>query len=182
MNKKIIKKHQAGFTLVELGIVVAIAAVIIGIGLAVVPSIVSSIRANGEVSDLPTLSTKIRTAWANQPTYGTSGTSITTEAISLNVFPTARVTSSTTVSNRWGGSITVAAGTLNTAGDAQVITETDVPQTECTLVVEGVDQSFPVITVNGTSVKANGASQVTLATVGTACVSGTNTLAFTAGK
>lgn len=175
------QKGQTGFTLVELGIVVAIAAVIIGIGLVVVPSILASTRANGETSDLPAISTKVQRAFANQPNYSTPTAATLTNLINLRVFPENEVNGAV-VTNRWGGTITPAVDTLVTASDAVTITETQIPQAECVQVVQGVERSFRQIKVNATVVKADGAAQVNLATLGTSCVAPTNSLAFTFGK
>lgn len=176
------KKRQSGFTLVELGIVVAIAAVIIGIGLVVVPSILASTRANGEISDLPAITTKIQRSFANQPNYSSPTAATMPVLINLRVFPESEV-NGTTVNNRWGGTITAAVDTLKTAGDAVTITETNLPQAECVQVIQGVDRSYRKIAVNGTGVKADGEAQIHLDTLGTACgTGGNNSIALTFGK
>lgn len=177
-----LKTKQSGFTLVELGIVVAIAAVIIGIGLVVVPSVLAATRANGEISDLPAISTKIQRAFANQPNFSTPTTASMAVLVNLRVFPENMV-SGTTVTNRWGGSLTAAVSTLQTANDSVTLTDTNVPGPECNQVVQGIDRSYRQIKVNATTVKADGDAQVNLATLGTACnAAGNNAIAVTFGK
>jgi prepilin-type N-terminal cleavage/methylation domain-containing protein len=176
-----LKKRQSGFTLVELGIVVAIAAIIIGIGLIVVPSILASTRANAEISELPTITTKIQRSFANQPNYAA-----VTQAsiIGLNVFPTSVVDKTAgTVSNRWGGVVTVAAATLVNANDGVSITSTQIPTAECLQVGQGVEGTMRKITVGTTVVKADGSAAADSALLGTACNdAATATMIFVFGK
>jgi prepilin-type N-terminal cleavage/methylation domain-containing protein len=180
------KKRQSGFTLVELGIVVAIGAVIIGIGLIVVPSLLASTRANGEVAELPAIATKISRAYANQPNFSTLTHA---NVVGLQVFPDNQV-SGTTVTNRWGGTVTVAsigATGLVSAHDAFTITSTGVPSDECVQLGQGLERAARVISVTpkggaATSVKADGA-KLDLGALGTACKAATSaTMVYTFGK
>lgn len=176
-----LKKRQSGFTLVELGIVVAIAAIIIGIGLVVVPSILASTRANAEISELPTIATKIQRAFANQPNYGAL-----TQAgiVNLNVFPDSVVDKTAgTIVNRWGGAVTVAPATLSQANDAVAITSNDIPTAECLQIGQGVEGSMRRIVVGTTEVKAPGTTAANPTALGTACnATATVTMVFTLGK
>lgn len=174
------KKKQSGFTLVELGIVVAIAAVIIGISLVVVPGLLASTRANAEVSELPAIATKIQRAYANQPNYATLTHST---VVGLKVFPESSV-AGTVVTNRWGGLVTIApfAAGLLSANDAFTFTTTGVPSVECVQVVQSLERSARAIAVGAVQVKADAAA-LNLATLGTNCgLSNSNTLVFTFGK
>lgn len=180
---KQLKKRQKGFTLVELGIVVAIGAVIIGIGLIVVPSLLASTRANAEISELPTVATKIQRAYANQPNYsGMTHAAV----VNLKVFPDNQV-SGTTVTNRWGGGVTVAVNATGivSANDSFTITSTGIPEDECVQLGQGLERAARIITVGtGASavVKADGA-KLDLAKLGTQCaVASTSTIVYTFGK
>ena len=176
-----LKKRQSGFTLVELGIVVAIAAIIIGIGLVVVPSILASTRANAEISELPTITTKIQRAYANQPNFAAL-----TQAgiVNLNVFPESVVNKTAgTIANRWGGAVTIAPATLKQANDAVAITSADIPTAECLQIGQGVEGAMRKITVGTTVVKADGVSAADPAALGTACnAAATVSMIFTFGK
>ncbi|HEX7649998.1 MAG TPA: prepilin-type N-terminal cleavage/methylation domain-containing protein, partial [Noviherbaspirillum sp.] len=86
MNKResFRKYQQRGFTLLELGIVVTIALVLIGVGVTKVPKIMADNRANAEISELPQIVAKIQKAVANQQNY----TGMTLDSlIRLDVFP-----------------------------------------------------------------------------------------------
>lgn len=177
-NFKKFAKLQAGFTLVELGIVVAIGAVIIGLGLVVVPSILASTRANAEISELPTIATKTQKTFANFPNYSTLTQPI---AIGMKVFPDASVAGAT-VTNRWGGAVTIAPATLVLANDAFIITSVGVPAAECAQIGQGMERSARVITVAAVAVKADG-QPLDLAKLGTQCgLAATTTMVYTFGK
>lgn len=174
-----LKKRQSGFTLVELGIVVAIVAIIIGIALVVVPSILASTRANAEISELPTVVTKIKRSYANQPDF-----SLVSQATiaGLKVFPDSQV-SGTNITNRWGGPVTVAPATLVTDNDAVAITTTQVPTAECLQIGQGVEGSMRQITIAGVVVKADGTAAADPAKLGTQCATAaTVTIIYTFGK
>lgn len=179
-----LKKSQKGFTLVELGIVVAIAAIIIGIGLVVVPSILASTRANAEISELPTVATKITRAYANQPDFS----AITTAGvIDLGAYQAASVNRTAgTITNRWGGNVTVASDTLVNADDVVSLTYTNIPTAECLQIGQGVEGAMRQISVTGTAetvVKADGESAANPTTLGTACNSAARvSMTFTFGK
>lgn len=182
--KPFFKKRQKGFTLVELGIVVAIAAVIIGIALAVVPALLASTRANAEISQLPTVTTKIQRAYANAANFA----AVTTAAVvNLNVFPDSQVDKvAVTISNRWGGSVTVAPATLVNANDGVAITETLIPTAECLQIGQGVEgfmRKIAVGTAPGIVVKVDGTATTDPVKLGTECQkTNANTMIFTVGK
>jgi prepilin-type N-terminal cleavage/methylation domain-containing protein len=175
---KSVKKLQSGFTLVELGIVVAIAAVIIGLGLVVVPSILASVRANSEVSDLPTIATKVQKTFANVPNYSTLTQAI---AVGMRVFPDATV-AGVTVTNRWGGAVTIAPSTIVLANDAFTLTSVGVPAAECVQIAQGMERNARIISIAGVVVKPDGGG-LDLAKVGTQCgLATTSTMVYTFGK
>lgn len=148
------KKRSKGFTLVEMGIVVAIGAIIIGVGIAVVPGIMASNRVNAEVSELPTIVTNIQRAYNNQPGF-TPAPTIASLA-NLGVFPESRARPGDAAAvNRWGGAITVAAAGA-TLPNGLTLTYADVPSAECRELVPALSNSFRVITVGTTVVKPDG--------------------------
>jgi type II secretory pathway pseudopilin PulG len=173
------KRRTSGMTLLEFGIVIGLFALVVGLALYVVPSILANIRSNAEATLLPTVESKIQRAYANQPNYG----SVTTAQIAgLLIYPQSEV-SGTTITNRWGGPVTLAPATLVTANDAVAITSANVPTSECIQLEQAVESSFRTITINGTAVKLdNPTAVVNESTVSTACASATNSMVFTFGK
>ena len=169
---KIVKKQklskQKGFTLVEVGIVVAIAAVIIGLGLVVVPSILSSNKANAEVSLIPAAVSKIQKAFSNQNDFSSATTAMVTK---LNAFPNEQVNQTNgTITNRWNGAVNVLPTNLHgTDNDGAAITSANIPSAECVAIVQGVERTVARITVGTTVVKAVGDAAADPTAVGTAC-------------
>lgn len=175
----IIRKQQGGFTLLEL----MIAAVLLALGIAGiykgVTDYMSNDRANREMKELPTIITAIQQKYAQRQNYAGATTA---GLINLGVFPQSWV-SGATLQNRWGGTVTVGTATLVSANDALTLTFTQMPQAECADVIPGIEQSVRVVTVGGTSVKANNA-QTDMTALGTACAAGgvANTVVYTIGK
>lgn len=185
------KYKQQGFTLLELGIVVTIALILVGVGVTKVPKIMADNRANSEIAELPQIVTNTQKAVMNQQSY--TGMTLDT-LIRLDVFPQNRVTipgaGAATATNRWNGAITFAAGTISTAGDIGRYIYAGVPASECKNVVLGVAQNFRRIYVDsansaaagaGTLVKADGAA-VDPVSVGTACTGAASSITFDFAK
>ncbi|SOZ17224.1 type 4 pilus major pilin [Cupriavidus taiwanensis] len=179
INARSIRKQQGGFTLVEL----LIAAVLLALGIAGiykgVSDYMSNDRANREMKELPSIITAIQQKYAQRQNYAGATTA---GLINLGVFPQSWVVGAT-VQNRWGGTVTVGTATLVSANDALTLSFTQVPQAECADVIPGVEQNVRVVTVGGTSVKANNA-QTDMTALGTACAAGgvSNTVVYTIGK
>jgi type II secretory pathway pseudopilin PulG len=176
--KLIFKKRTKGFTLLEFGIVIGLFAVVIGLALYVVPSILANIRANAESNLLPSVEAKIQRAYANQPNYANVSMA---QVTALHIFPDSMVSGST-ITNRWGGAYTIAPTTIATTNDAVSITSAGVPTAECIQIEQGVETSFRIIKIGGTVVKADGQTLVGEDTVSAACASATNQMVFTFGK
>jgi type II secretory pathway pseudopilin PulG len=174
-----IKRRTSGMTLLEFGIVIGLFALVVGLALYVVPSIMANIRSNAEATLLPTVSSKIQRAYANQPNYS----AVTTQQIAgLYIYPESEV-SGNTITNRWGGPVTLAPATLVTANDAVAITSANVPTSECIQLEQAVESSFRTITINGSPVKTDSPTAVVNeSTVSTACGNATNSMVFTFGK
>lgn len=173
------KRRTSGMTLLEFGIVIGLFALVVGLALYVVPSILSNIRSNAEATNLATVESKIQRAYANQPNYSQVTTA---QVASLHIFPDSEVAGST-ITNRWGGAVTLAPATLVSANDATAITSTNVPVAECIQLEQAVESSFRTININGTAVKLdNPSAVVSETTVSGACSTPTNSMVFTFGK
>jgi hypothetical protein len=77
------------------------------------------------------------------------------------------------VTNEWGGRVTVAVGTVNTAGDSIVFTRTAYPEVGCTLVGTSLDDLAERVVIGATTTKTPGARS-NVAAVNTACRAGGN--------
>ena len=189
--KQIGAARQRGFTLVEIGIVVAIAAAILVIALTVVPTVLANNRSNAEMQELPSVVTNIQKAYSNAPTFvGATLDSV----IRLNAFPSERVTvpaaGLATATNRWGGTITLAVANLTATNDIARLVYSNVTERECKTVIQGVagmarriyvDSANGAAAGAGVLVKGDGLA-VDLALLGTSCGTGTNTITYDIGK
>lgn len=190
-NRILARTKQGGFTLIELGIVVAIGFLLIGIGLYKAPSIMANYRANAETTELPQIVTNSQKIAVNSSNY----TGFTLDTFIRNdAFPANRITvpasGSATATNRWNGTITFAVGTIATAGDIGRYVYTNVPDAECKAVVNAVSQMFRRIYVDkgnsgtagaGTVVKADNA-QLDTAALGTSCSGNANSITYDFAK
>jgi PilS N terminal len=118
-----------------------------------------------------------------------SATASASTLVNLNTygfFPSSTVTgtgASLKVSNQWGGGVTVAQGTAGVLGDSIAYTFSGVPGDACVAIGLGVDAVADVVTIDGVTTKAYGASTVPATVTGsTACAStqvGGHTFVFT---
>jgi len=179
--KRNLNRHikQSGFTLTELAVVTVIGAVLIGASLKPVQGMIADSRANSEIQELSVVIPKIQNKYFNKSDY----TGVTTAGLANNgIFRKERV-SGTSLVNRWGGAITVAVATTTTTNDSVTLTYTKVPEQECKGIIPQLDNIVRIVTVGGTSVKADGAG-TDIDALGTQCVAGgsNNTVVYTVGK
>lgn len=185
------RAKQGGFTMVELGVVVAIAATIIVIALAVVPTVLANNRSNAEMQELPSIITNIQKTYSNNPTF--AGATLD-GVIRLNAFPTERVTipdaGLATATNRWGGQVTLTPANLSSVNDIARLVYTNVGTRECKTVLQGVgslvrriyvDSANGGVAGGGTLIKDDGAA-LNLALLGTACGTTTASITYDLGK
>ena len=105
--------------------------------------------------------------------------------IAMNMFNGAGLSIDTTankVYSQWGGEVTVATGTLTTAGDSLAFTVKGVPSAACKEISTKLDSIVAKIEVGATALKSNGANS-TLANVITGCGSaGSVDMVYTIAK
>lgn len=172
------KRRSMGFTLIELGIALAL----IGIGLFFVISKLGETsdasKAQNLVSDLSGIITNTKRLYATQTSYN----GITMATLRDNaVFPTAWNVGGT-ITGPFTGNVTVAASTLSTADDSAAITIPNIPSRVCTDIARMMSEGVAVMAVAGTTVKANNGT-LNIGTLGTQCVSAAAvSMAFTFGR
>jgi len=164
------RRGQRGVSLVVVAFVIAIGALLSLAAILYGPRYFTKTKVQNEVSALSDFK-------ANTASFGSrvglfTSTNASLEAlINQNFFPTSMVSGTApnrVVTNQWGGSYTVAVGTIVNAGDALRLTSTAIPATACTELGTSLDHVASVITINGTTVKSNGAATNPV-TVGTSC-------------
>lgn len=173
---------QRGFGIIEIGIVLVIVSMLLAVTLGYVRGVLADNRANDEARDLAQTVIRIQRLYNNRSNY--TGATLT-GLIGNGVFPSERLSGTTGVNNRWGGTVTFALATLATTNDAITLTYSNVPQLECNSVISQVERSVSRILVGTATVKpyAVGGGTLDINSLGTACGTGgsTNSLAFTFG-
>lgn len=171
-------RRQKGFTLIEVGIVLALVGVALFFTLSKMSTTSDLTRSQNFVSEFSGIVTNAKRLYATQQSY----TGVTIAILrDNNVFP-ATWNVGGTVTGPWTGAVTTAAATLVTAGDGLTITVPNIPQGVCSDIVRAMASGVDVISVAGTNVKAF-QTTINLATAGTQCASAANvSIAFSFGK
>ena len=147
-------KSQRGFTMVELGLVLVVAALIL-VGVFQKFSGNSSAASAQELSgDLTTLVGKVKSNYANQYANATNANLNTggffRDLNSLNN------NGGTVVTNLGGGTLTVSGGTVNSANDSVSYVITQVPDDGCLPLVSTLAKQATKLTIGSNIVKAPG--------------------------
>lgn len=178
---------QRGISLPMMGIYIIVAALVVIPALVYGFKYVGKSKASNEVTALADLKTAV-VNYAQQQGALTAANSSLAVLVSLHFFPQSMVSGTAAapvVTNQWGGSMTVAPGTINTAGDSLVVTETGVPAAACTELGTSLDSVAALISINGTPTKTASATPSVAATVGSSCggaAGDSNTIALTLSK
>lgn len=179
------RAKQGGMSLVQLAFIIGVGGIIVVAAIVYGPRYFTKAKVQNEVSAL----TDFR---ANVVSFGSrvglfTNTNASLEAlIGQNFFPATMVSGTApnrVVTNQWGGSLTVATGTLVNAGDSLVLTSTGVPANACTELGTSLDGVASVMAINAVNVKANG-SPASATAVATNCATAgdNNTMAMTMAK
>lgn len=169
------KKKQGGFSLIEMAVVlVIIAGILVGVtqqGKDQKESIAVDNEAKAVLSLINNLS-----GYYDGSTTGYTGLDNAT-AISAGLVPTGLKNNGVdTITNKWLGAVTVAPGTISTAGDSSSVTLAGIPGGDvCSTMVKKTAELVDQISVAGTVVKAFG-GDLNRGTLATQCDADTVTL------
>lgn len=168
MSRITAKSKNAGFTIVELLIVLSIVAVLAVIGIPIARGIIISGKVEPTASDINKVVTKLRSNFTGQGAtpYTNMGATAAATAIfsntarglasSLNVTGTGATAAVSHDIGATGSAIAVAQSTITTAGDSFTVTIPTVNDSACPGLASQLSKSAEVITINATSVKAVG--------------------------
>jgi len=179
------QRKQRGSALIPYIIGLLISAILAGSGIYAY-QYVNQAKADADIQEISALRAATVKLAANQ---GGNFASIDTATVAgLGFFPANRVSvsgSTTTVLNQWKGTITVAAASIASSGsnDALAFTYTGYPTDACKEVVQSAAQIAAVVSIGGTTVKANGGN-LNVATMITQCNAGADnaTIVYTISR
>lgn len=183
LTRQAIARKQAGVSFVTVGIVIAVGGIILLGAVTLGPRYLGKAKVQNEVTSIADLKTGV-VAYAGRVGIFTTANVGLDALVGQNFFPPATVSGTAAlpvVTNQWGGSITSAVGTTNTAGDSIDFTTTAVPASACTEVGTSVDGIVSKIVINTTTTKAVNAQSVS-ATVNSSCVGDNNSMTYTIAK
>lgn len=156
-----------GFSLLEILLVLGIAAALIIAAFVVYPKVQAANRAQAEEQNIAAIAAGARSLYAGSSSYASISNQV---LLNAKVFPDSMVDATgANVTNAWGGIVTVLPSTNVTNGFN--IEETGVPQVECTKIVSGAGTNFTYIMLNGAQVKT-AVKALDPATVAAACATG----------
>lgn len=128
--KTLRRRSQAGLTLVEVLLVLAIAAVAIVGGTVLFSAASETQKTNQTLSDLNALSAGVRTLFNTQPDYGAVATDLVPLLANAGKIPANMRTATNTITDQFGGNVTVVS-----QGGSFDVTMPGVPQAPCVTIL-----------------------------------------------
>ncbi|PIT78478.1 type 4 pilus major pilin [Limnohabitans sp. JirII-31] len=180
------KSRQRGFTLIELGIVLTIVAILTLFAVPKVRGFIITGKVQSTGDDLTTAVARIRgnaAGIAAVPAYTSMTTAVLAKALvnRTNAFTVDATV--TTIYHKIGSStaaVTTAPATITASNDAFTVTFSNVNISACPDLATNLQSAAEVITVGGTTVKANASATLDAQTAATKCSDGdNNTFVFT---
>ncbi|PIT78477.1 type 4 pilus major pilin [Limnohabitans sp. JirII-31] len=178
------KGRQRGFTLIELGIVLTIVAILALFAVPKVRGFIISGKVQSTGDDLTAAVARIRgngTGMATTPTYSNIDSTVLSKALLTRT--NAFTANGTTVYHKIGDSasaVTAAPATITASNDAFTVSFSGVNIAACPDLASNLQSLAEVITVAGTTVKASSAATLDAQLAATKCTDGdTNSFVFT---
>lgn len=178
-------KKQLGLSLPLMAIFLGVAGLVGYVAITYGMGYFERTKAGNEVTALSDLKANVVSYGSRVGTF-TAANSAMSVLVGQGVFPRSNVGGTAAVpivNNQWGAQMTVAVGTVATAGDSLVFTTPGIPETACAIIATSLDDIAQRIDVGATTTKAPGA-RTDPAAVNTACAAGgaNNTLTLTMGR
>jgi len=188
LHKANTKSKQAGYTNVQLAIGVLVSVIAV-LGAISGYTYLNQAKVNNEIALIGDLRANTSKFISTQG-LGVTTTPLISTLANLGFFPTNLVTgigtAGATVSNQWGGAITVASARgdgvavdATHPSDSIAYTFTNVPDAACRILGVSLDSVVSALKIGGTNIKTTLLPTSVPATVGTNCTAGANTLIYT---
>lgn len=178
-------KKQRGISLPLIAIFLGVSALVIYVAIVYGTRYFQQAKASSEVTALSDLKANV-VAYGSRVGAFTAANSTLPVLVGQGLFPRSAVggtAAAPVVLNQWGAQMTVAVGTVATAGDSLVFTSPGIPEDACAIVATSLDDLAAQVDVGATTTKAAGA-RTDPAAVNTACAAGgaNNTLSITVSR
>jgi type II secretory pathway pseudopilin PulG len=176
------RKAQRGISLIQVLVAISVGGLFTYIAVVYGLDKVNQTKVQNEVTALADLKANV-VAYGSRVGTFTAANATSAVLVGQQLFPEGVVNGTAAapvVSNGWGGSITVAVGTVNTAGDSLVFTSPGYPEQACAVLGTSLDSVASRIVIGATVTKAAGGA-TDPAAVNTACAAGgdNNTIVVT---
>lgn len=175
-------RAAAGFTLIELVVVIAIITMLAIIGVPRIASFVYESKAPTVANEFARAMTRIRAVSSGATPYSTMTTAMLANNLRETSFTVAGTGSAATASHTLGASgasVSAAPASLVALGDAVAATWAQVNVGACAVLPSLLNSQVEVIQVNGTAVKSFGGALNSVAVQNQCTAGDTNTLIFT---
>ncbi len=169
---KLIKKTQAGFTAIEVLVVLLVGGIIIAGAAYGIDRLLSSSSLTDEIKNINQLMVNTKNLRSTSG-YGAAATDLTTSLVAIKGIPAGMPVVSGVIKNSWGGDVSV----LST-GSAFSITYASVPKDPCIKLATKLSNTagFATTKINSTAAVSG---EVTSAAAITGCSTESNTLLWT---
>lgn len=154
-SRMAVLRKQGGFTMVELGLVLVVAAIALVGVITYFSNNSTAAQSQQLVNDLTSLSGKVKSAYANN--YGAITNAKLDTGGFFNGLPALNDVAGVVTTNLGGGTLTVAPGTVTSANDSVMYTITQIPDAACIPLVSAMAKGATKLLVGAKVVKAVGA-------------------------
>ena len=174
---KSFKRKSAGFSLIELLLVIGFIAAALVLAFVTYPKVQATNRANTESQHITVLSAGIKNLYSTAKSFHNLSNKV---LIDSKIVPDDLTVTGTDINNIWAGKIIVAEDTTPLR---YTITYDTVPSSECNKLSTSVATNFLALSVNGQSIfnrtASGGSADIDPSVVSKECNNATNTLVFT---
>lgn len=172
-NTPSFSRRAKGFTIIELVIGIVVSVIILAGGAAAVSNLLGKSDVSQDIQGIASLTSNVKNL-RGAGGYGTSGTNLLPTLIAMDAVPKSLTVNGTTVTNAWGGAVSVAS-----TGVGYSVTSAGIPKEAC--IEEAAKLSRGSMTTKVGSAAAV-AGEITTVAATTSCSAATNTIVWTSAN